>query len=261
MRGRLRRLWSIAAGALLIATWVSGATAGQGDDLFEQGNQAYAKGNDDEAISCYQKAIQEAGYSAPLLYNMANAYYRKKDVGRAILNYKRALYLDPGNGDIQANLALARKDAGQVSGPSPLWRRPFDILNLNGWAWMLSGTFGVFSLMVLLRGIRPAGFQKRGFRVVMTAAVLLLLTGGVGVTLHIGNLGRGVVTGDHAQLRVSPFDSAASSTPIEDGRIVRMAGTYRDYVWVRGEDGRSGWIKKDAVEPVIPAGKDDLTSG
>jgi tetratricopeptide (TPR) repeat protein len=245
-------LWTIATGAILvICTLVSGAIAGQGDDLFAQGNQAYVEGKYDEAISIYNRVLREVGYSAPLLFNMANAYYQKKEVGQAILNYERALYLDPGNGEIQSNLALARKDFGLASDPIPSWQQPFHMLSVNGWTWLLSGAFGAFSLMILLRGMGPSRFQGKAFKTVRAGAILFLLTGGVGLALQTRNLGRGVVTTDHANLRVSPFDSAASSMSIDDGKIVRMAKSYQDYIWVKGEDGQSGWIKKDAVEPVI----------
>jgi tetratricopeptide (TPR) repeat protein len=240
--------------SLLIFGSVSWAMAGQGDDLFARGNQAYSEGKYDEALSFYERVIQDAGYSASLLFNMANAYYRKKDVGQAVLHYERALYLNPGNADIRANLALARKDFGLISDPVPAWQRPFDLLNLNGWALVVSAAFGVFSLMLLLRGIRPTIFRGASFRAVTVFSLLFLLTGGVGMTLQYRNLGRGVVTQDHAQLLVSPFDSAASAASIENGKIVRMARTYRDYVLVKGENGQSGWIKKDAVQPVITSG-------
>jgi len=239
---------------MLICMSVSGVIADTGEDLFAKGNQAYAEGRYDEAISLYERVIQESGYSASVLYNMANAYYRKKDVGQAVLQYERALYLDPGNADIRANLALARKDFGLISDPAPSWERPFDLLTLNGWAMVVSGAFGVFSLLFLLRGIRPNIFRGAALRTAGVASLLILLTGGTGLALQYGNLGRGVVTRDDARLLVSPFDSAASAAPIQDGKMVRMAKTYRDYVLVKGENGQSGWIKKDAVQPVVPSG-------
>ena len=239
---------------LLICISFSGAIADTGDDLFAQGNQAYAEGKYDEALSFYRRVIQKAGYSASLLYNMANAYYQEKNVGQSILNYERALYLDPGNPDIQGNLALARKDFGLISDPVPSWQQFFDRLSLNGWAMVVSGAFGACSLLFLLRGIRPNIFRGAAVRTAVIASILILLTGGTGVALQYGNLGRGVVTRDDARLLVSPFDSAASAASIQDGKMVRMVKTYRDYVLVKGENGQSGWIKKDAVQPVVPSG-------
>jgi len=243
-----------AASAFLMGISSGAAMAQSGEDLFAQGNQAYAEGRYDDAIRHYDRVIQAAGYSASVLYNMANAYYQKKDVGQAILNYERALYLNPGNADIRANLAVARKDAGLIPEPVAGWQRYFDLLNLNGWALALSGVFGAVSLLFLLRGIRPDIFRGTAFGSVTAFCLLCLITGGTGVALQYGNLSRGVITQNQARLQVSPFDSADSSAALKDGKVVRMAKIYKDYVLVKEDNGRSGWVKRDAVQPVVPPG-------
>ena len=244
--------------ALLSCVSLTSVSAGQGNDQFALGNEAYAEGKYDEALSFYKGAIRQEGYSASLLYNMANAYYQKKDVGQAILHYERALYLDPGNADIQANLGLARKDFGLISEPAPDWQRFFDMLNLNWWAILASGAFGAFSLLYLLRGIRPGILKGAPFKVLTTVCLLCFMAGGTGVAMQYKNMSRGVVIRDNARLLVSPFDSASSSASIKDGKIVRIAKTYRGYLLVEGVNGKSGWIKRNAVEPVVPYGKRNL---
>ena len=67
----------------------------------------YQKGKYPEAAQAYEHLLQE-GEHADLYYNLGNAYYRMNDIGRCILNYERAALRDPGNSDIQFNLALAR---------------------------------------------------------------------------------------------------------------------------------------------------------
>jgi len=241
--------------AFLISVSFTSALAGQGDDLFALGNEAYAEGKFDEAISYYKGVLEQEGYSASLLYNMANAYYQKEDVGQAILHYERALYLNPGNPDIQANLGLARRDFGLISTPKPDWQWFFNMLNLNWWAILASGAFGVFSLLYLLRGIRPGVLKGAPFKVLTTVCLICFMTGGTGVAIQYKNMSRGVVTKDNASLLVSPFDSASSSASIKDGKIVRLSKTYRGYLLVEEANGKSGWIKRDAVEPVVPYGK------
>ncbi len=46
--------------------------------------------------------------NAKLCYNLANAYLLKEDLGRAILNYRRAATLDRTDLNIQKNLTFAR---------------------------------------------------------------------------------------------------------------------------------------------------------
>ena len=241
--------------ALFSCVSLTGVSAEQGDDPFALGNEAYAQGKYDEALSFYKGEIKQEGYSASLLYNMANAYYQIRDVGQAILHYERALYLDPGNADIQANLGLARKDFGLISEPAPDWQRFFDILNLNWWAILASGAFGVFSLLYLLRGIRPGILKGASFKALTAVCLLCFMAGGTGAAMQYKNISRGVVIKDNAHLLVSPFDSASSSASIKDGKIVRLSKTYRGYLLVEEVNGKSGWIKKNAVEPVVPSAR------
>lgn len=71
-------------------------------------NQRYETGNYDEAIAGYEAIIAAGVRNSDVYYNLGNAYFKQGDMGRAILNYRRAQQLDPPDADIAANLALAR---------------------------------------------------------------------------------------------------------------------------------------------------------
>src|SRR5260221_9375410 len=78
---------------------------------FAKANQEFAAGDFKAAIADYEEAVR-SGQDAPnLFYNLGNAYFRQKDFGRAILNYERALALDPRQAEAQANLRIARDEA------------------------------------------------------------------------------------------------------------------------------------------------------
>ena len=129
--------------------------AADAEGLFSQGNHAYSQGRYNEALSYYKEVMEKEGFSASLLYNMANAYYQKKDMGQAILNYERALYLDPGNPDIQANLRLAKKELRLDPEPVPVWKGFFNTLKLDQWTWMASIGIVIFCLLFFFRGLAP----------------------------------------------------------------------------------------------------------
>jgi len=223
------------------------------DDLFSRGNRAYAEGKYDEALTLYKATVEKEGFSASLLYNLANVYYQKKNVGLAILNYERALYLDPGNPDIQANLDLAKKEFGLTPEPSTLWKRTFNILNLDKWTWLGSLALAAFCLFFLFRCVTPKAIPRPLFRTIGAALLLVFLVSGSMVTTRYMNMNYGVITSDDTALRVSPFASASSSARIKDGEIVRIAKAYKDFILVKSPAGKSGWIAKKAVEPVIPS--------
>ena len=81
------------------------------DRLFYDAVRSEASGDFVSAIRSYEKAAQ-ISHSANLHGNLANLYFKMEDYGRSILNYRKALFLDPSNRDFSANLAFASEIAG-----------------------------------------------------------------------------------------------------------------------------------------------------
>lgn len=221
-------------------------------DLFVLGNKAYVKGNYDQAIVRYKAALDKEGYSSSLLYNLGNAYFMKNEFGQSILNYERALYLDPGNTQIKTNLALARKKSGLAIQEPTSWKYVFKRLTLDQWTWVGMITLCAFSMISLLNGILPGIFRRRVLKITVCICFLLIMAAGTGMVLQHGTLNRGVIVGENARLRVSPFDSAAKSDLIKSGKVVHLAKTYEGYIFIEEDNGQSGWIPEDAVEAILP---------
>ncbi len=89
--------------------------------LFNQANQFFREANTtandpdqaqklyEKAILNYEKIISDGRIkNSKLYYNLGNVYILKDDLGRAILNYRRAERLDKADTNIQKNLAFAR---------------------------------------------------------------------------------------------------------------------------------------------------------
>lgn len=69
-----------------------------------QADSAYLAGDYLKAIEIYSAITEEYGVSAPLLFNLGNAYMKQDDYGNAMLCYQKAKKLDPGNKRINSNL-------------------------------------------------------------------------------------------------------------------------------------------------------------
>ena len=54
---------------------------------WEAGNKAYIDGNYEKAIEEYNAIIDGGEYSMELYYNLANAYFKQGEMGKAILYY------------------------------------------------------------------------------------------------------------------------------------------------------------------------------
>ena len=105
----------------LVPTSEATLSKAQASSLFNQANQFFREANSitndpnqadrlyGKAILNYEKIINEVGIRNPrLYYNLGNAYFLKEDIGRAILNYRRAQELDKADANIHKNLAFAR---------------------------------------------------------------------------------------------------------------------------------------------------------
>jgi len=247
-------IFSLVLGMMfLLASAGNAATEeNMGQDLFALGNKAYVKGNYNQAIVHYKAALDREGYTSSLLYNLGNAYYMKKDIGQSILNYERALYLNPGNVDIKTNLALARKNFGLLTPNQASWKAFFNGLALNGWTWTGVIALCTFSMMILFNGIRPGILRGTALKMMGCLCFLIIILAGTGMVLQYGNLNRGVIIGNNAQLRVSPFDSAAESGVVKNGKVVQLAKTYEGYIFIHEANGQSGWIPENAVKAILP---------
>jgi hypothetical protein len=153
-------------------------TASEISDLFSQGKEFFRQANETSATDAtdatdataarelYQKAAlrferiaNEGGVdNGKLYYNIGNAYFRMKDIGRAILSYRRAELYAPNDANLQQNLAYAlqrRQDEVEVQAQRKIMHTLFfwhyDI-SARSRAWMFGGAFAsawVFATLLL----------------------------------------------------------------------------------------------------------------
>src|SRR5438046_9550199 len=89
----------------------TGVVSAADESAFAKANQAYTEARFQEAAEGYESLIQSGQWNATLFYDLGNAYYRLGNFGKAILNYERAVALDPHHPEADANLRLARDEA------------------------------------------------------------------------------------------------------------------------------------------------------
>ena len=94
---------------LVFSLFIFSATA-QVEAKLAQANQFMVNKKYQKAAEVYEDLIAEGYSGAELLYNLGNAWYRAGDRGKAILNYERALRLQPGDQATLDNLALVREE-------------------------------------------------------------------------------------------------------------------------------------------------------
>lgn len=214
-------------------------------------NRAFADGRFGEAAVAYKQVIREEGYSAPVLYNLGNAYLRDGRVGLAILNYERARVLAPNDADIAANLKSARKKAGLFAEQRWWARDAAEFFTMNGWAWL--GTAALVALCASIVSAQLYPSRRLYMRIASGVAGVTLIAAVAALVLQLDTLRLGVVTAKEAVARVSPFDSAKSAFVLSAGEVVSLDKAHDDFILVKNHENRTGWVSKAQVEAVVPA--------
>ncbi len=230
---------------------------------FAQGNAAYEAGNFSEAAAAYQREVHAGRSGANLFYNLGDTYYHLGDLGRATLNYQRALLLEPGHAEAAANLAYVRgKTAARSLPPGNLFtplRDTLATLDVDSYA-VIAATAG----WLALAGLCLAWFTRRrrtlGWVMLGLALPVFAACAGTLFWLEDGrkNPGRGIVLKDQTPAHYAPADSAKVIVKLPVGEEVRVLSEHGAWTYAQLADGARAWLPADAVERIIP--KDFLPS-
>ncbi len=252
---RVIRFCGFFAGCLLFCAVRSQAApeAGTVRAGFEKANQAYSRGDFKAAREAYTALVKTGARSANLFYNLANTDYRLGEKGPAILNYERALALEPGHPEAGANLALLRGETGaRIANPAdlPLWQRALEWPRefAGRWvAWIAAAAFwiAVFSFAPL-----PG---RRRVAIAWLPAVLglaVLAWAGGAVAWEASRGAEWIVTGSAVKAKTAPADSSKPTGTLPPGSEVRLLLESGEWLYVLLPDHSRGWIARSEAEPL-----------
>ena len=81
---------------------------GKAQSSLADADSAYNAKDYAKALQIYNDIADTEGVSAPMLFNMGNAWYQEGDYGRAMVCYLRAKRIDPSLKELNANLTYLR---------------------------------------------------------------------------------------------------------------------------------------------------------
>ncbi len=236
---------------------LASARADESVERFERANADFEVGRFKEAAAAYEELLDEQGPRVAVLQNLGSAYFRSGDMGRAILAFERALLLKPGDPDLKANLKLVRDEAA-VFPPLPAegWRGWLERPSRKFWSGLaLSSALLLPAAAGLWLGLRSRWRGAAAVSIFASVAGLAVL----GLSLYAlqwrkGEDARGIVVGDPAKVRISPFEKAEERGSLAGGREVRLGREANGYFWVSVDGGATeGWVAAKEVERLIPA--------
>lgn len=230
------------------------------DSLWTAGVQAYTDGKFSDASAAWT-SIEESGQkSAKLYYNLGNAWFKQGNYPKAILNYERALRLDPSYSDARYNLEFTSNFVQDKIEPVPEFilksvaRKVCYVMGSNAWAvifLVLLAAALVMGLLFLLGS--SVGKRRAGF---YCGIVLLLLSAGA-LSFSVWQKSDSVKT--DTAIVMSPVSSVKSSPSsgsskdlfvIHEGTKVTILDEVGSWKNIALADGRQGWITSNELEVI-----------
>lgn len=243
---------------LLLFTWIFSVSLIAQENVIKEAETAYTQEDYDKAIELYENVLKTYGASAEIYYNLGNAYYKAGEIAPSILNYERALLLDPGDKDIRFNLSIAKQKT--VDKIEPIgeffllkWFESIqNVFSVNAW-----GTIGVAAFILLIGCLILFFFskwlrlKKIGFYVGLLLLVVVILSNVFAANqMHdLKNRMSAVVFSSTVTVKSSPDASGTDLFVLHEGTKVFVRSTLGEWSEIELEDGNVGWMpSKDIVK-------------
>lgn len=222
-------------------------------------NTAYQAGFYENAITLYGKVIKEGYTSSELYYNLGNAHYKANNIPLAILNYERALKLDPANEDIQYNLKVANNQIIDKIDQLPQlfyerwWTSLKQMNSTDGWAKLtiiLCVTlFLLVSVFLLSTSIKLRRLLLPTFLVVLFFMLTSFVIAFETYSDALKQKGAIVIEAT-LPVKSSPEDSGIDLFVIHEGLKVEILDELTGWKEIRIANGSKGWVKSRTVIPI-----------
>jgi tetratricopeptide (TPR) repeat protein len=218
--------------------------------LFATANQAYAKAQYAEAIEKYEKVASQGFASSELFFNLGNAYYKSKNYPKAILNFEKAVKLNPHDDDANFNLKLANKMKVDKIESLPevftqkIYEGILGILSPNQWAYM--ACICVWLLVVGLAFFmlsRNSNYKRMGL---LCSLVFLFFTL---TSTGLAYLAKRNVE-ENKYVKSAPETSGADLYLLHEGTKLKVLDEIGGWRKVKLADGKTGWLEEASMEDI-----------
>jgi tetratricopeptide (TPR) repeat protein len=214
---------------------------------FDAANRLYEQGKFAEAASSYQQMIQSGTVSPAIYFNLGNAFFKAGQLGRAIAAYRTAEKIAPRDPDVHANLQFVR---GKVQSPtlSPsAWQRWVAALTINEWGVLAAAAFWIWLALLAVVQLRPGWKQSLRAFLWCGGCATLVLGGCAGAAWSENSTQTAIVVVQDAATHNGPLDEAPTGATVHDGAELSMLDTKNDWLQVRVDSQRVGWLKRGQV--------------
>ena len=223
-----------------------------------QADSAYINNDFASAVYLYENILAKQGESADIYYNLGNSYYKMDNIAKAIVNYEKALVLNPANGDIRFNLELAQsKTVDKVTPMSEVflvtWMKNLtNLMSEKGWAKLGIISFILMLLMLALYFFgKKISMKKVGFISTICLLFICILANIFASSQKdkAQSHGSAIIMTPSITVKSTPNEGGTDLFILHEGRKVNIKdNTMREWKEIQLEDGNAGWVPASAIE-------------
>ena len=225
--------------------------------LIEKANSAYTSKKYEEAADLYKQVLKNNYESWEVYYNLGNASFKSNEIPSAILNYEKALKLNPGNDDIVFNLKIANTKIADKFEQMPVlfykrwWNNICNFFSADGWGivTILFFLFFLFLLSVYFFS-KNIVVRKFSFYTCIVFFLFSLIAFALGFKQYsmLKNESQAIVFTPTLTVKGGPDESNSDLFVIHEGTKVRIIDKVNKWYRIQIADGNDGWIPSDKVE-------------
>ncbi len=217
-------------------------------------NDLSLKAKYEEALSIYEKLIDENYENAYVYYNMANIYYRLGKIEHSILYYQRAKSLAPRDENIEANFryVISKTEDKIYEAPTPfinevlVWLDDFEFWELVNGLILINILFWTSLTLNIWFKNELLNYFKNG-----TAILLIVMIASVSVKLYYqNNYLTGVAMAERIEIKSGQGDNNITLFQLHKGAIFRILEEENDWYKIELSDKKSGWAPKVNITKV-----------
>lgn len=221
------------------------------NEQMKNANEFYKAGEYKNAMETYESIVNSGLESAALYYNLGNAYYKMNQPTKAILNFERALLLDPKNENIRYNLSIANESIVDKTKmvPEPPFTKFQNLMlqrhNADGWGYRsLIG----FLLSMILIGVflfsESVGRKRLSFFVAVICLIFSAFTFKFAATQRakIDDHNEAIIFEASVTVKGSPNENGTELFIVHEGLKVGITDKLGEWLEIRLSDGNKGWV-------------------
>jgi len=227
----------------------------QPEAKFQEAVKLYEQESYSEAAEVFKSIINEGNINSELFFNLANCYYRSSEFGLAVLNYERALKIDPTNEDAKFNLKLANLNLVDSIEEPPVfflieyWNIFVNIFTSEYWAYFSIAWLWISGVFLVLF-VNRIGKKKLNLllALICLAVGVTILIIGFGVNINENRRNEAIVMQSSVYIKSSPESKGTDLLILHEGVKLIILDEVGEWFKVRIPDGNVGWLERNAIE-------------